>query len=116
MPEPEARDLVSLLRNLGGAQASNTGWPLLHGKYITYLRFKKEWWAYRKTCHVHVRNKFVCWTLQEKCLGTNLKALVGDMEELDKVWDRLVACYDQPEKYIAEALIPTIKFRKCMIF
>jgi hypothetical protein len=61
-------------------------------------------------------NELVCWILQEKCLEPNVKALVGDAEELDKVWDTLDTCYDQPEKYIAEALIPTIKFRKCMIF
>jgi hypothetical protein len=33
--------------------------------------------------------------------------LVGDVEELDKVWDTLDICYDRPEKYIAEALEPT---------
>jgi hypothetical protein len=47
-PEDSAtrsRDLMSLLRNPGGgAQANNMGWPLFNGKYITYPRFKKEWW------------------------------------------------------------------------
>ncbi len=39
-------------------------------------------------------------------------ALVGDVEELDIVWDMLYTCYDLPEKYIVEALEPVMKFMK----
>jgi hypothetical protein len=31
---------------------------------------------------------------------------------MEKVWDTLNMCYDYPEKYIAEALDPIIKFQK----
>jgi hypothetical protein len=43
-------------------------------------------------------------------------ALVGDVEELDIVWDKLDTCYDQLEKYIAEALEPVMKFMKYKVF
>ncbi len=43
-------------------------------------------------------------------------ALVGDVEELDIVWDMLDTCYDLPEKYIAEALEPVMKFVKYKVF
>jgi hypothetical protein len=33
-----------------------------------------------------------------------VKALVGDVEELNKMWDMLDTCYDQPKKYKAEPL------------
>jgi hypothetical protein len=40
-----------------------------------------------------------------------MKALVGNEEEMDKVWNMLNTCYNRPEKYIAETLEPIIKFR-----
>ncbi len=33
-----------------------------------------------------------------------------------EVWDTLDTCYDRPDKYIAEALKPIIKFRKFRAF
>jgi hypothetical protein len=41
---------------------------------------------------------------------------VGDVEDLNKVWDTLDTCYDRPEKYIGEALESIIKFKKYRIF
>ncbi len=38
--------------------------------------------------------------------------MVGDIEDLDKVFDTLDTCDNRPEKYIAEALEPVIKFKK----
>jgi hypothetical protein len=35
---------------------------------------------------------------RRKCLGANVKTLVGDVEELDKVWDTLDTCYNWLEK------------------
>jgi hypothetical protein len=60
--------------------------------------------------------ELVCRTLKEKCLGPNMKALVGNVEELNQVWNMLDTRYDQPLKYIAEALEPVIKFGKCKVF
>ncbi len=37
--------------------------------------------------------------------------VVGDVEDLNKVWDTLDAFIDRPGKYIAEALDPIMKFR-----
>jgi hypothetical protein len=110
------RDLVSLLRNLGRAQADDAGRPLFNGKYVTYPQFKKERWAYWRTYHAHIREELICRALKVKCLGPNLKALVGDVEELDELWDMLDICYDQPEQYIAEFLEPIIRFRKYKVF
>jgi hypothetical protein len=47
-------DLATMLRCLGGAQANDSRWPTFRGKHVEYLKFKKEWWAYR-TYHAHVR-------------------------------------------------------------
>ncbi len=43
----------------------------------------------------------------------NVMALVGDLEELDEVWD---TCYDRPEKYIAVALELIVKFISYKVF
>ncbi len=33
-----------------------------------------------------------------------------------EAWNTLDTCFDQPEKYIAEALEPVVKFRSCKMF
>ncbi len=70
--------LKALLRGLRG--------PLFDGKYVAYLRFKKEWCAHRRTYHAHVRDKPASQTLKEKSLAPSAKALVGDVEDLSRVW------------------------------
>ncbi len=45
--------------------------------------------ALRKTYHTHVRDELVSRTLKEKCLSAAVKMLVGDMEELEEVWETL---------------------------
>ncbi len=62
-----------------------------------YPKFKKEWWA---TYHTHVRDELMCCTLKDKCLSVCVKAIVGDVEDLDEVRNTLDTCYDHPEKYI----------------
>jgi hypothetical protein len=42
---------------LRGVQANDVRWPCLEGKYIAYLHFRKEWWAYRRSYHAHVRDE-----------------------------------------------------------
>jgi hypothetical protein len=105
-------ELAVLLRCLGGAQANNNGWPTFKEKYVEYPKFKKEWWAYRRTYHSHLRNELACQALKDRNLSGEAKAMIGDIEGLDEVWDTLDTCYDHPEKYITEALDPVIKFRK----
>jgi hypothetical protein len=104
MSQPDNGGLSLLLRSLGGTQANDAGWPLFNGGLTgepTKLMSERSWFA--------TPSRRNAW-------GANVKMLVGDVEELDKVWDTLDTCYNQPEKYIAEALDPVIKFRKYKVF
>jgi hypothetical protein len=56
----QGSEMADLIRYLSGAQANDSGWPTFKGKYVEYPRFKKEWWAYRRTYHWHVRDELVC--------------------------------------------------------
>ncbi len=51
-------EMADLIRCLSGAQANDSGWPVFKGKYVEYLQFRKEWWAYR-THHGHIRDELV---------------------------------------------------------
>jgi hypothetical protein len=86
------------------------------GKYVEYPRFRKEWWTYRQTYHGHVRDELECRSLKEKSLASNVRLLVNDIDDLREAWDTLNTCYDQPDKYISEALGPVIKFRNYKAF
>jgi hypothetical protein len=104
-------DVASLMRGLVGAQANDSGWPTFSGKYVEYPRFWKEWWAYRHTYHGHVRDELVCRSLKENSLTSSVKILVNDIEDLREAWGTLDTCFDRPEKFIAEALVPVTKFK-----
>jgi hypothetical protein len=80
--------------------------------FVEYPRFRKEWWAYRRTYHGHVRDELVSRLHKENSLVGNARSMVNDIEDLQEIWDTLGTCYDQPKKYIAEALEPIIKFRR----
>ncbi len=109
-------ELASLMRGLMGAQANDSGWPTFSGRYAEYPRFRKEWWAYRHTYHGHVRDELVCRSLKERSLASSIKILVNDIEDLQEAWNPLDTCFDRPEKYIAEALEPIVKFRSYKMF
>ncbi len=104
------------MQRLMGAQVIDSGWPTFSGKYAEYPRFRKEWWAYRYTYHGHVRDEMVCCSLKERSLASSIKILVNDKEELREAWSTLDSCFDRPEKYIAEALEPIVKFRSYKMF
>jgi hypothetical protein len=104
------------MQGLMGAQANDSGWPTLSGKYVEYPRFRKVWWAYRQTYHGHVRDELVCRSLKEKSLASGVKMLVNDIDDLREAWNTLDTCFDRPEKYIAEALDPVVKFRSYKAF
>ncbi len=99
-----------------GAEANDSGWPTFSGKYVEYPRFRKEWWAYRQTYHGHVRDELVCRSLKERSLASSVKVLVNDIDDLREAWNTLNMCFDRPEKYIAEALEPVVKFRSYKMF
>ncbi len=68
---------------------------------MEYPKFKKEWWAYRRAYHAHVRDELSCLALKDRSLPGEAKSVVGDIEDMEKAWDTLDTCYDRPEKYIA---------------
>jgi hypothetical protein len=109
-------ELANLMRGLMGAQANDSGWPTFSEKYAEYPRFRKEWWAYRHTYHGHVRDELVCRSLKERSLASGVKILVNDIEDLGEAWNTLDTCFDRPEKYIAEALEPIVKFKSYKMF
>jgi hypothetical protein len=91
-------EVTDLIQCLSGMQANDSRWPVFTGKYIEYPRFRKEWWAYWRTYHGHVRDKMVIRALKEKCLMGNVKNMIKDIEDLQEVWDTLDTCFDWPEK------------------
>jgi hypothetical protein len=38
--------------------------------------------------------------------------MIGNVDDLSKIWGTLGTCYQRPEKYMIEALKPIIEFRK----
>jgi hypothetical protein len=58
----------------------------------------------------------VCCSLKEKSLASGVKMLVNDIDDLREAWNTLDTCFDRPEKYIAEALDPVVKFRSYKAF
>jgi hypothetical protein len=109
-------ELTALMQGLMGAQANDNGWPAFSGRYMEYPRFRKEWWAYRQTYHGHERDELVCRSLKEKSLASGVRMLVNDIGDLREAWNTLDTCFDRPEKYIAEALDPVVKFRSYKAF
>jgi hypothetical protein len=109
-------ELSTLMWNLMGAQANDSRWPTFSGKYVEYPRFRKEWWAYRRTYHGHVRDELVCRSLKERSLASNVRLLMNDIDDLREAWNTLDTCFDWPEKYISEALDPVVKFRSYKAF
>ncbi len=109
-------ELAILMQGLMGAQVNNSGWPTFSGKYVEYPRFWKEGGAYRQTYHGHGRDELVCRSLKERSLASNVKILVNDIEDLREAWNTLDTCFDRPEKYVAEALEPIVKFRSYKMF
>jgi hypothetical protein len=120
LPRPRIKgaggELSALMRGMMNAQANDSGWPTFSGKYVEYPRFCKEWWAYRQTYHGHVRDELVCRSLKERSLASHVRLLVNDIDDLREAWNTLDTCFDQPEKYISEALDPVVRFRSYKAF
>jgi hypothetical protein len=89
-------EVADLIRCLTGTQANNSRWPVFSGKYIEYPRVRKEWWAYRRMYHRHVRDELVSWALKEKSLVGSVKSMVNNIEDLQEIWDTLDTCFDRP--------------------
>jgi hypothetical protein len=63
-----------------------------------------------------VRDELVCLSLKERSLASSVKVLVNDKDDLPEAWNTLGTCFDWPEKYIAQALEPIVKFRSYKVF
>jgi hypothetical protein len=63
-----------------------------------------------------VRDELVYRSLKEKSLASDVRTLVNDIDDLREAWNTLDTCFDRPEKYIAEALDPVVKFRSYKAF
>ncbi len=63
-----SKDLLDIMRGPGHMQANDSGWPTFDGRYASYLRFKKEWKAYRETYHSAVNNDLAAKALRDKCI------------------------------------------------
>ncbi len=58
----------------------------------------------------------MCRSLKERSLASSVKILVNNIEDLREAWNTPDTCFDRPEKYIAEALEPIVKFRSYKMF
>jgi hypothetical protein len=93
-------------------RARDVGWATFDAKSRNYSCSKKEWWIYRQTYHSMIEDNPVAKTLRERCVNNKLRKIMGNIEDLSKVWSTMDMCYRRSEKYILEALKPVTKFRK----
>jgi hypothetical protein len=54
--------------------------------------------------------------LKDKCISTQVKLMIGNIEDLHNIWSTLDVCYERPEKYITVALLPILNFRRYNAF
>ena len=108
-------DLLDFMRGFGHMQANDSGWPVFDGRYASYLRFKKEWRAYRETYHSAVNNDLAARALRDKCLKGDALQMVSHLDDLREMSETLDTCYERPEKYMEEALRPIVDFRRYKI-
>jgi hypothetical protein len=108
-------DLLDFMRGFGHMQANDSGWPVFDGRYATYLRFKKEWRAYREIYHSAVNNDLAARALRDKCVKGDALRMISHLDDLREIWETLDTCYERPEKYMEEALRPVVDFRRYKI-
>jgi hypothetical protein len=61
-------------------------------------------------------DSLVAKSLKAKFLNVEVKLMVGNIEDLREIWSTLDVCYECPEKYITEALLPIVNFRRYRAF
>ncbi len=108
-------DLLDFMHGFGHMQANDSGWPVFDGRYASYLRFKKEWRAYRETYHSAVNNDLAARALRDKCVKGDGLRMISHLDDLREIWETLDTCYERPEKYMEEALRPIVDFRRYKI-
>jgi hypothetical protein len=104
--------LLDIMRGFGHMQANDSGWPTFDRRNASYLRFKKEWKAYRETYHSAVNNDLAAKALRDKCIQGDALRMVSHLDDLQEIWETLDTCYERPEKYMEEVLRPIVDFRR----
>jgi hypothetical protein len=92
-------------------RANDVGWPTFDEKFVNYPKFKRDWRAYRQTYHDMEGYDLVAKTLREKWVSGEAQK-IGNAVDLAEIWDIVDTCYERPAKYVAEALKPSVEFRK----
>jgi hypothetical protein len=70
------------------------------GKFINCMSFKKERWEYRRTYLDVVGDSMVVKSLQEKRMNNEVRKMIGNVRNLDRLWGTVDECCERPEKYI----------------
>jgi hypothetical protein len=96
-------------------KANDVGWPSFDGRFVNYTKFKREWRACQQTFHAMMGNDLAAKTLREKCVSRDVQKMIGNLEDLAKIWDTLDMYYKRPENYMAKALKPIVEFRRYRI-
>jgi hypothetical protein len=76
-------------------RAKDVGWPTFDVRFMCYPSFQKEWWANRQMYHSWVGDDLMAKTLREKCVNGDIRKIIGNVEELAKIWDTLDTCYER---------------------
>ncbi len=107
-----SESLVDVMHGWGQLRANNSGWPTFDGRYASYLRFKREWRAYRETYHSAVNNDLAAKALWDRCIKGDALRMVSHLDDLQEMWETLDTCFKRPEKYMEEVLRPVVEFRQ----
>jgi hypothetical protein len=54
--------------------------------------------------------------LKEKSVIAEIKVMIGNTEDHHEIWSMLDVCNEHLEKYLAEALLPIVNFRRDRVF
>jgi hypothetical protein len=57
-----------------------------------------------------VGDSIVVNSLQEKCVNNEVRKMIGNIKNLDRLWGTVDECCERPEKYIVEALELVVEF------
>jgi hypothetical protein len=64
---------AGILKGWRQVGANNVGWPTVNGKFMSNLRYRKEWWAYQQTFHSIAEDDLATQNLREKYLNDEVK-------------------------------------------
>jgi hypothetical protein len=70
---------------------------IFYGKNIKYPRFKKEWWVYGRMSHRMEGGRLGCQDPQEKSISAEVQLMIGNREDLQKIWSTLDVCFTHPK-------------------